>query len=33
MTGMLTELHHLYEQGILSESEFNAKKWEVLSRR
>ena len=33
MTRMLTELHHLYEQGILSEAEFNTKKWEVLSRK
>ena len=33
MLRMLTELHHLYEQGILSESEFNTKKWEVLSRK
>ena len=33
MTRMLTELHHLYEQGILSEAEFNTKKWEVLARK
>ena len=33
MVRMLTELHHLFEQGILSESEFNTKKWEVLSRK
>ena len=33
MVRMLTELHHLFEQGILSEAEFNTKKWEVLSRK
>lgn len=29
----LRELHDLWRSGVLSESEFNAKKWEVLSRR
>ncbi|HYI46225.1 MAG TPA: ribosomal protein L7/L12 [Actinomycetota bacterium] len=33
MTRMLSELHHLYKEGVLSESEFNTKKWEVLSRK
>lgn len=33
MVKMLTELHHLYEEGVLSESEFNSKKWDVLSRK
>ncbi|HWL65486.1 MAG TPA: SHOCT domain-containing protein, partial [Actinomycetota bacterium] len=33
MTRMLSELHHLYKEGILTESEFNSKKWEVLSRK
>ncbi|HET7481337.1 MAG TPA: ribosomal protein L7/L12 [Actinomycetota bacterium] len=33
MTRMLTELYDLYKQGILSESEFNTKKWEVLARK
>lgn len=32
MVKMLTELHHLFEQGVLTESEFNSKKWDVLSR-
>ena len=33
MTRMLSELHHLYKEGVLTESEFNSKKWEVLSRK
>ena len=33
MVKMLTELHHLYEEGVLSESEFNSKKWDVLARK
>ena len=33
MTRMLTELFDLYKQGILSEGEFNTKKWEVLARK
>jgi hypothetical protein len=33
MTRMLTELFHLYKEGVLTESEFNSKKWEVLSRK
>jgi hypothetical protein len=33
MVRMLTEFHHIFEQGILSEAESNTKKWEVLSRK
>jgi hypothetical protein len=29
---LLRQLHGLYESGVLSESEFNMKKWDVLSR-
>jgi hypothetical protein len=29
---LLSQLHNLYRAGALSESEFNAKKWDVLSR-
>lgn len=31
-TRLLRELHDLYRNGVLSESEFNTKKWDVLSR-
>lgn len=30
---LLTNLHRMKTQGVLSESEFNAKKWEILSER
>jgi hypothetical protein len=29
---LLRQLHGLYQSGVLSESEFNMKKWDVLSR-
>lgn len=29
----LAALHRLYEQGVLTESEFNTKKWEILARK
>ena len=29
--GLLRELHSLHERGVLSESEFNMKKWEILA--
>ena len=31
-TRLLRELHDLFAHGVLSESEFNTKKWEILSR-
>ena len=31
-TQLLSQLHDLYRAGALSESEFNSKKWEILSR-
>ena len=33
MVRMVSELFDLYKQGILSEGEFNTKKWEVLARK
>jgi hypothetical protein len=30
---LLRQLHALYKSGVLSESEFNMKKWDVMSRR
>ena len=31
-SALLADLHRLHEEGVLSESEFNTKKWEILSR-
>ena len=30
--GLLSSLHQLYKSGVLSESEFNTKKWDILSQ-
>ena len=30
---ILKNLHSLYKSGVLSESEFNMKKWDILSRK
>jgi len=30
--GLLRQLHSLHKSGVLSESEFNMKKWDVLSK-
>jgi hypothetical protein len=32
-TQLLRQLHALFVQGVLSESEYNMKKWDVLSQR
>lgn len=32
-TKLIQQLHGLYKQGVLSEGEFNLKKWDVLSKR